>query len=146
MQPTHARWEQIDRSAPTARSPQIATEQANGGYLHDEAVVPVNRHNQDNDSVFPNISPIFTRTFMISDTYYETPSTSNLGYPGADGDILDVGPVGLSSVPDHVLAEVPKGCRQAFYMARTEERKWKDGWAGERAGQARANIQVTYNV
>lgn len=83
---------------------------------------------------------------MISDTYYTTPSTSVLGYPGPDEDVVDIGPGGLSHVPEDVLAALPEDCRQAFEEAKSEEGKWKDSWTNENNESARAQLRITYNI
>ena len=83
---------------------------------------------------------------MISDTYYETPPASVLGYPGPDEEILDVGPGELSRVPEHLLAELPEGCRQAFVEARAVEKAWKTRWGTEKQDGARAQLRITYNT
>ncbi len=138
MQPTHARWEEIPPTSikpPALHSPFA---QSNGD--HDT------RPDQPLKTLFPGIPQVFTRNFMISDTYYSTPSTSILGYPGPDEDVLDIGPGGLTHVPDHVLAALPEDCRQAFVKARSEERAWKESWGNEKDGSARAKLRISYNI
>ena len=83
---------------------------------------------------------------MITDTYYSTPSTSILGYPGPDEDVIDIGPGGLMHVPDQVLAALPDDCHQAFIKARSEERAWKENWGPESEDSARARLRITYNT
>ena len=83
---------------------------------------------------------------MVCDTYYETPPASVLGYPGPDEEILDVGPGELTRVPEHLLAELPEGCRQAFVEAREVEKAWKARWSTEKKDGARARLRITYNT
>ena len=83
---------------------------------------------------------------MISDTYFETPPASVLGFPGPDGESLDVGPGGLTHVPEHLLADLPEGCRQAFVEARAVEMEWKGRWGTDNDDGARARLRITYNT
>ncbi|TAQ86243.1 hypothetical protein B7494_g5413 [Chlorociboria aeruginascens] len=112
MQPTHARWEQID----------------------DNKIDEVNSHNEANDeepSIFKPLKPVYSRNFMIVDTVYEGPPTSNLGVPGLDGDAHDLGFNGLSNIPSHIKAELPAECRKAFDDALASELQWKNKWGTE---------------
>lgn len=101
---------------------------------------------QSSDSIFPDIAPMFSRKFMISDTYLVTPPLSGLGIPGPDGEMLDIGPGGLADVPDQLLSELPEPCRHAFDLARAEEMKWKGSWGTEDEDGARAKLRISYNT
>ncbi|CAF9907762.1 MAG: hypothetical protein ALECFALPRED_003868 [Alectoria fallacina] len=148
MQPTHARWEQVLPTSPTSRTSQIAADQMSGVYFdglngtrgHCDGRGPVA------NTIFPEIPSVFTRNFMISDTYYEAPPASVLGYPGPDEELLDVGPGELTRVPEHLLDELPEGCRQAFVEARAVERAWKKRWGTDNDDGARARLRITYNT
>lgn len=150
MQPTHARWEQVLPTSPTPRTSQFAADQINGilsdglngtnGRLHFDGREPAA------DTIFPDIPPVYTRNFMIADTYYETPPASVLGYPGPDEEVLDVGPGELTRVPEHLLDELPEGCRQAFVEARAVEKAWKERWGTDKDDGARAQLRITYNT
>ena len=83
---------------------------------------------------------------MISDTYYTAPTSSILGYPGPDEDVIDIGPRGLTHVPAFVLTALPDDCRQAFLKARLEERSWQENWGNENDDAARAKLRITYNI
>lgn len=136
MQPSHARWEQV---------PPPETEDP-------DAVAIVNtsigRSDQDEatNTIFPPIPPIYTRNFMISDTYYTTPASSTLGYPGPDEDVLDIGPKGLNSISADVIAALPEDCRKSFIETRAKEAEWKESWSNERHDGYRARLKITYNV
>ena len=148
MQPTHARWEQVLPSSPSSRSSQTGADQLNGGLpneLHG-TIDHSNGRKPATDTIFSDIPPVFTRNFMITDTYYEMPPASVLGYPGPDEEILDVGPGELTRVPEHLLAELPEGCRQAFVEARAVEKAWKARWGTEKDNGARARLRITYNT
>ena len=115
MQPTHAKWVQIDDEA-----------EANDGLT--------NGHARDDDEIptmFPPVKPIYSRNYMIVDTAYETPSYSNLGVPGPAGDVYDTGFNGLSSVADDIKAELPPECLAAFEQALAKELEWKNKWGTE---------------
>ena len=141
MQPTHARWEQVSPSSPRSETLEITHGDTPNGIIADS-----DGHDKASDTIFPDILPVFKRNFMISDTYYTTPTSSTLGYPGPDEEVLDVGPGGLTQVPEDVLVELPDSCRQSFNEARAAERKWKRSWGTENDDRARAKLRITYNV
>lgn len=142
MQPTHARWEHVSRTSPTA------ADHVNGNLP--DGLKGTLEHSGDHesaaDTIFPGIPPVFTRNFMISDTYYETPPASVLGCPGPDEGTLDVGPGGLTSVPEYLVAELPADCRQSFVEARAVEKAWKQHWGTDHDDGARARLRITYNT
>jgi chromatin structure-remodeling complex protein RSC7 len=111
MQPTHARWEQIDDH----------DIEANGGLSNGHA----------EDSTLPPVKPFYSRNFMVVDTVYETAPASNLGVPGPDGEIYDMGFNGLSSVSDDIKADLPPECLKAFEEALAKEKAWKSKWGLE---------------
>ncbi|KAL9125851.1 MAG: hypothetical protein Q9217_005006 [Psora testacea] len=144
MQPTHARWEHVQLLPPDSHPLQNGFKKSddlmNGGTL------PLNRHPQLEGTIFPEVLPMYTYKFLVSDTYYEMPTTSTLGYPGPDEALLDIGPPGLSQVADDVIAELPTSCRQAFFKARAEEHGWKRKWSAEIDSYAKSKLRITYNV
>ena len=148
MQPTHARWEQVLPTSPSSKASQTGADQLNGvlpGELNG-TTGQTNGREAAADTIFPDIPPVFTRNFMIADTYYETPPASVLGYPGPDEEILDVGPGELTRVPEHLLADLPESCRQAFVEARAVEKAWKARWGTEKKDGARAQLRIHYNA
>ena len=145
MQPTHARWEQVLPPSPKSQALRITVDEVNGDSSN-SITTPNIDTNQMKDTIFPDIPPIFTRNFMISDTYYTNPPSSVVGYPGPDEDVVDVGPGGLTHVSEDVVASLPEHCRKAFIEARAEENRWKATWGSEKADTARAHLRITYNV
>ena len=149
MQPTHARWEQVLPRSPASRTSQTAANQMNdvlpdglnGTSGHSDGREPAAEN-----TIFPDIPPVFTRNFMISDTYYETPPASVLGYPGPDEEVLDVGPGELTRVPERLLTELPEDCRRAFVEAKAVEKAWKERWGTDTDDGARAQLRITYNT
>jgi chromatin structure-remodeling complex protein RSC7 len=118
MQPTHARWEQIDDN-----EAEIKRELTNGHTAdHDDEEV---------HSIFTPVKPIYSRNYMIVDTVYESAPASNLGVPGPDGDAYDLGFNGLSSVSEDIKAELPPECLKAFEAALEKEEQWKTRWGTE---------------
>ncbi len=115
MQPTHARWEQVDDY-------EVAT---NG------RVANGNTEDYDEGSIFTPVKPIYSRNFMIVDTVYESAPASNLGVPGPDGEFHDFGFNGLSSISDDLKAELPEECRVALEEALEKEMQWKNRWGSE---------------
>lgn len=124
MQPTHARWEQIDDHEEAARAPLT-----NGHAVDHEG-----------SSIFTPVKPIYSKNFMIVDTVYETP-TSNFGVPGPDGDFHDIGFNGLSNISHDLKAELPEDCRLALEEALAKEIEWKRQWGSEAvAGHRKAPV------
>lgn len=133
MQPTHGRWEQL----PTGPASSIPLS-------YDQRRESVNLPAVD--SMFPDVAPVFTHNFAISDTYYVSPLYSGLGIPGPDGPAMDVGPGGLTEVPQDIVAALPDENRQAFEEMKLEEIKWKLSWGGEDEDRARAKLRISYNT
>ena len=117
MQPTHARWEQIDDY-------EVET---NAKLLKDYA----EPHKEDSESMFPPVKPIYSRNYMIVDTVYESSPSSNYGVPGPDGDAYDLGFNGLASVSNDIKSELPPECLVAFEEALEKEMQWKTKWGTE---------------
>ena len=132
MQPTHGRWEQLP-PGPASLVPL--------SYNQREAPdnLPVT------DSIFPDIAPVFTRNYAITDTYYVNPPYSGLGIPGPDGPAIDLGPGGLTDVAQDIVDILPDTTRQAFEEMKIVERAWKQSWGGEDEDQARAKLRISYN-
>ncbi|KAL6718902.1 chromatin structure-remodeling complex subunit RSC7 [Lecanora helva] len=142
MQPTHARWESVSpvpMKSEDAPSDTLVYMNGSDGDSNDSP-------SQVAETLFPDIPPVYTRNFMISDTYYSSPVTSTLGCPGPDENICDIGPEGLLHVKEDVIAALPEDCRQAFYKARLEEKSWKESWGNENEDTARAKLRITYNT
>lgn len=132
MQPTHGRWEQL----PTGPASAIPL-----SYESQEEVIdlPVLK------SIFPDVAPVFTRSFAIIDNYYVSPPYSGLGIPGPDGLAMDLGPGGLTEVPQDIIDALSDENRQAFEEMKVEEMKWKQSWGGEDEDGARAILRISYN-
>ena len=99
----------------------------------------------EKETMFPEILPVYARKFMITDTYYETPPTSTLGYPGPDEALIDVDGPGLTHIPDDVIRELTNEHRSDFLKARAKEENWKGRWRTEEDDKARAQLKITYN-
>lgn len=97
------------------------------------------------ETIFPNLALGIARNFMVTDTYYEGPPISGMGIPGPDGDLMDIGPLGLADVTEEVLAELPEDCRVAFLEARAVEIEWKQKWRAEQEDHARAELKISYS-
>lgn len=150
MQPTHARWEQIEPSEDASSSSTSSS---------------------TSTTIFPSVRGIFSRNFRIHDIAYESaPNTSLNLVPGPDGDYHDLGSNGLISLDKEasssgggdndrdagseginfkmtpeVLAELPEDCRQAYLDAAAREWQWKNKWKGERVDGARANLAMNFS-
>ena len=132
MQPTHGRWEQL----PTRPTSSVAS---SNGHLKASNNLPAA------DSIFPEVAPVFTHNFAITDTYYVSPPYSGLGIPGPDGMATDIGPGRLTDVPQGVVDALPDENRQAFEAMKVEEIRWKRSWGGEDEDRARAKLRISYN-
>lgn len=126
MQPTHAKWEQIN---------DFEVE-ANGSKAELEG--------QDDKapSIFTPVKPIYSKNYMIVDTIYETAPASNLGIPGPDSEGYDLGFNGLASVPDDIKAELPPECLEAFEKALDKEMQWKNKWGTETKDSRRRQLII----
>ena len=148
MQSTHAYWEQLSTSsgAPTAVRGIVNSDGENAAQQK-----ALERGDESDDTlsaetIFPDVAPVFARNFLVTDTYFLGAPLSSLGFPGPDGEIFDIGPGGLTQVPENVVAELPDGCRRAFDDARAEEAKWKATWGLEDDDGARAQLRISYNT
>lgn len=147
MQPTHVRWEPMSQTTARSTPPQqISNGQANNHGVNGVAGPDHEDGGSGPDTIFAPVPPVYDRSFMITDIYYEQPATSSFGYPGPDGAVLDVGPSGLTDIPAHILAELPENCREAFYEAQADERRWKSSWGTENEDHARGALRITYNA
>jgi len=118
MQPTHAKWIQIDDNAA----------ENNNRLLKDSA-----EENEEGKikSIFCPVKPIYSRNYMIVDTVYESAPSSTFGIPGPDGDVHDLGFNGLSTVSDDIKSQLPPECLLAFKTALEKEMQWKTKWGTE---------------
>ncbi|KAL8944542.1 MAG: hypothetical protein Q9211_000553 [Gyalolechia sp. 1 TL-2023] len=126
MQPTHARWEACD-----ANSVSPDTESAN--------------EDREVDTKFFQIPSVLERNFLIADTYFASPLVTSFGIPGPDGDVLDVGPLGLPVMSGSAAVSMPFDSRRALQSTQQEASKWKTLWKGESADGARAQLRISYN-
>ncbi|KAL9096641.1 MAG: hypothetical protein Q9165_001128 [Trypethelium subeluteriae] len=146
MQPTHARFEQVEESLAEGnfRSKQLAltngdTQMANG---HKVGTGVSSGMGSQSRSIFDKVPAVIKRNFMVTDTIFESPSMSGMGIPGPGGDCLDVGPNGLANLPSDVLDELPPECRMAFEAARQTERDWRSRWGPELKDGARGRLKI----
>ncbi|ESZ91252.1 putative Chromatin structure-remodeling complex subunit rsc7 [Sclerotinia borealis F-4128] len=132
MQPTHARWEQINDNEPQPESAD--------------------------STLFPPVKPFFSRNLLIVDTYMESSPSTHYGVPGPDGAGWDLGAGGngngigdndmgmgmdgLCGVSEDILDALPEDCRKAFEEAREREREWKGRWGSESVDGGRRSVKV----
>ncbi|KAK4993677.1 chromatin structure-remodeling complex subunit RSC7 [Elasticomyces elasticus] len=158
MQPTHAKWEVV-------LPPSSWPSNTKGSYINGHAppdngsasaiwcnssegadqtsFCPTSR-DVDAESTFTAVPPVISRNFLVTDTYFESPPIPHPGIPGPDGDAYDLGPNGLSSVPDGVLAELPPDCRTAFEAAKKMEGDWKGQWGSEARDGGRGTLRIGF--
>ncbi|PYI04863.1 hypothetical protein BO78DRAFT_157465 [Aspergillus sclerotiicarbonarius CBS 121057] len=167
MQPTHARWERLPPP-----DPRVATKLAqglstlsltNGTDEEEPAAVSSEEANEAGDgptepeptdeSIFSTVPAALSRRFAIHDIHYESSPYSNLGVPGPDGDVHDLGSNGLISVANstnpefaspEILEELPPECKEALIEAAAREWEWKSKWSREANDGARATPLKSY--
>ncbi|KAE8146493.1 nuclear localization protein NPL6 [Aspergillus avenaceus] len=163
MQPSHARWERLPPPDPRVASKLskgmssltltngTEDDEATADDTQDEASIETSGEasieasgeatsEAANESIFSTIPSAFSRRFAIHDVHFETPPYSNMGIPGPDGDVHDLGANGLISIanpsypefvtPD-ILEELPQDCKEALVEAATREWEWKSKWHSE---------------
>ena len=145
MQPTHARWEQILPESPASHVQHDRMTEKHS-FMSREAVQINGFIGPRETSIFTQIPPVYTRKFMVTDTFYETAPTSTLGYPGPDEALIDIDAAGLTHVSEEIVAELPTECHDAFIKARAQEDTWKGRWNTEAVDNARGELKITYNV
>ncbi len=131
MQPTHARWESVQREKTGQKHPEQKrlTNGANG----DGSDV-----DQELSTIFQALNPIYSRNFLIQDLCLEGAPESKFGQPGLDND-----PQSLSSLPHDILDELPADCRQAFEEAKARESAWRSRWNTETTDGKRGRFMPT---
>ncbi|MCJ1310266.1 hypothetical protein MMC25_003928 [Agyrium rufum] len=145
MQPSHVKWEQLPVDASMLLD-EIPTTMSNAnGHSTDGFNTSEDNPSTDENTMFPPISRAFASHVLTVDTVYRNPPISNLGVPGPDGDIYDIGTRSLDDVPDEVLEELPEDCKQAFLEAHAEELGWKTYWGNEKQDGMRAGLTITYS-
>jgi chromatin structure-remodeling complex protein RSC7 len=169
MQPTHARWERVP-PAPAATSAELTTNMDslnlnNGGSPSGTEIKKLDETRESHETATGEASAkISTTTFkpvpahlhdryVIQDIVYESPQYSNMGIPGPDGDVLDVGPNGLVSVanPTHpefmtpeIMELLPPECKEALIEAAAQEVEWKSRWTTETQDGERTQPTKSY--
>lgn len=181
MQSTHARWERVPPPDPRVASrlaQGFSSLSLTNGTNGEEPAPSNDNEDQDNDkdmnegqpdestttpkptedatpttTPFPTVPAPLSRRFAIHDIHYETPPYSNLGIPGPDGDVHDLGSNGLISTanPRHpefvgpeILDELPPECKEALLESAAHEWEWKERWGSERRDAARATPLKSY--
>ncbi|KIN01822.1 hypothetical protein OIDMADRAFT_103100 [Oidiodendron maius Zn] len=124
MQPTHAKWEQINDYEIEARRKLL------NGHAADE-------REEKAQGIFTPIKPIYSKNYMIIDTVYESAPSTNLGVPGTGNFVSDLGFNGLASVSDDIKAELPPECMAAFEKTLAKEMEWKSRWSTEKGDAQR---------
>lgn len=144
MQPTHVKWEDITPQSGDSSSHGLT----NGVAQLTNGVSHVNINGAVAKAVprtiFAPVAEVIPRNYLVIDTKFVSPPMAGLGIPGPDGDVLDVGPNGLPSVSDDILAELPPDCRKALEEAKAKELQWKRQWGTEAESGARGNLKIGF--
>ncbi|PWY76284.1 nuclear localization protein NPL6 [Aspergillus heteromorphus CBS 117.55] len=155
MQPTHVRWERLpppDPHVATKLEKGLSTLSLTNGTEDEPAAVdtevsdPANEagdnpaEQEEQPSIFTTVPAALSRRFAIHDIHYESPPYTNLGVPGPDGDVHDIGSNGFISIADsphpefaspEIMEELPSECKEALIEAAAQEWHWKSKWCTE---------------
>lgn len=145
MQPTHARWEQVDDSIDEPTPKRQRVDMVNG---HNEPLAR-SGHGLGDTSSLEKPSSFVARNFLVVDTHYVTSPDAALPAPGptlAD----DEGTIGTGSerrgLPDLSASELeglPQEACAAYEYAKGTEQGWRSLWQGERQDGARAPLRIS---
>lgn len=161
MQPTHVRWERLPPPDPRAASRlmkgmsslSLTNGTARETEPHEPSTEPNDTTTEQPPTIFSSIPASLSNRFAIHDIHYESPPYSNMGIPGPDGDLNDLGPNGFITIANplqpefmsaDVLSELPAECREALLDAAASEYEWKTKWAGEVDDGARSRPLKNY--
>ncbi|CAG8134445.1 unnamed protein product [Penicillium olsonii] len=169
MQPTHARWERVPPGPELATAIGLASEmnslniEANGSpnEVDTQALESKESHEPADGepetaaipSIFPPVPPQVYNRYVVQDIAYESPQYSNMGIPGPDGDVHDIGPNGMISVADpahpefmtpEILALLPPECKDSLAEACAREVEWKSKWRTETQDGERVQPTQSY--
>lgn len=145
-QPTHARWEAVsDHDSDDDEDPPTKRRVMGNGTSN--LTNGINGHHAlpKQPTRFGDVTHLVSRNFLVTDILYKTPSVPSNLIPGPDGDLMDVGINGLSTIPHDILSELPAECREAFEEAKTEELSWKHQWGSEHCDGKRAELKISYS-
>jgi chromatin structure-remodeling complex protein RSC7 len=92
---------------------------------------------QDEDLTrrLPQLPPIYARNFRIHDLCLETAPQSAFGEPGDQVNAND-----LSSIPPHIIEELPEECAIALHEAQQLESVWQSKWTAEKRDGLRTHF------
>jgi chromatin structure-remodeling complex protein RSC7 len=83
----------------------------------------------------PQLNLVYARNFRIHDVCLETAPDSSIGTPGFSMDENS-----LSSLPPHILQELPDDCLAALHEAQQRETGWQNRWTSEQKDGLRAHF------
>ena len=83
----------------------------------------------------PHLDPVYARNFRIEDLCLESAPDSAFGRPGLG---TDENP--LSSLPPHIIEELPGGCLVALRDAQHRTTAWTNEWTSEKKDGLRAHF------
>jgi len=144
MQPTHAKWEQVV-DHPSDNQPADTPHIGNNSLVNGDSSNLSPHTSHPRSDTFKPVPDVVSRNLLVADTYFECPPIANPGLPGPDGNITDLGPNGLSTVPQDVMDELPEDCRVAFEQARDAELAWKSKWSTEQSDGSRGTLRIGFN-
>ncbi|KAJ6056002.1 hypothetical protein N7444_005100 [Penicillium canescens] len=162
MQPTHVRWEAVPLESDAQTG--LATNMSELNIANADSPESTNDLNNDNPTtdpetttkpatIFPPVPRSVTDRYVVQDIVYESPQYSNMGIPGPDGDLQDIGYNGMVSIANptnpefmtpEIIALLPPDCKEALLDAAAAEVEWKSKWGTESENGQRAKPTKSY--
>lgn len=160
MQPTHARWEQLETPMSPPKKRKIAMVNGdshlsngitNGDHGHDTTDQQQHSTQQSSHPFLAQPSSLLARNYLVVDTYFQTPPHATLPGPGP-GSVIDsedpaVG--GGRQLPDlssEDITSLPLECRNALGLAKQREDEWRRQWSHETKDGRRAQLKIGVGV
>lgn len=157
-QPTHARWEAVSAPPPSKKR---KFEAMDGEF---KALIPdSNTHEQPTtngepsptqlqltseespSSIFPPLSKLITRNYLVVDTHFQTPPHASFPPPGPDAHLAN-NTLNLPDLDAQDLADLPEDCRNAFLDAKRAEGEWRGMWGSEKRDGWRGVLRIGVGV
>lgn len=134
MQPTRARWEQID--AEDTHRPNVQISES-----HHDGLKPTTNPS----TLFSPLPRFYAQQFLIADLYLENPSMRAAEKSQNVEGSHRSSPSTLPQITDDVLAVLPDDCRLQVLEAGAQAEAWRGRWMRENVDSI-AKLKVTYNA
>ncbi|KAJ5083657.1 Chromatin-remodelling complex RSC SWI/SNF subunit Rsc7/Swp82 [Penicillium angulare] len=161
MQPTHVRFERVPPPDSEVRTSALMNDMSSLTIANKDKPTTTDSANPESTTestdnttsteepatIFPPVPKSFSDRHVVQDITYESPQHSNLGIPGPDGDLKNIGPNGFVSIANpkntefmnpELIALLPDQCKEALLDHAAAEVEWKSRWSGEATDGARS--------